>query len=425
MGAVQVIGGVAAALALGVALASPAPGRSPVPPDRSRPAPAAVGAIGGTGGSERLRLVLIDEIRGGLTPKSVVIAPDGHAFAQNMMYLHTVAVFDRQRRRIATLGERVVLGRFDDAWDRRPVRGAPVEAAVAPDGASVFVSNYSMYGGGFAHPGWDACDPADPIDPGIVYRIDAARLRIVDAIAVGRVPKFLAVTPDGRRLLVANWCSWDLSVVDLQRGREIARLPLGRYPRGIAIAPDSRTAWVTIVGERRVARVDLERLRVGHGIRDIGQRPRHVLFDPTGRYLYVSIQDERRVARVDLRDHRSIVSAPTGATPRSMALSADGRSLYVANYDSGTLTKIATSRMRAIQTVSLGYHPIGVAVDPPTCRVWVAGYTGSLWVLEERTRAGRRPRCEIEAPGADPPGPVPPMPDAAPLLRAYRSVLPN
>ena len=43
------------------------------------------------------------------------------------------------------------------------VQGGPVEAAFSPDGRDVYVSNYSMYGPGFAHPGDDTCSPvAEP-----------------------------------------------------------------------------------------------------------------------------------------------------------------------------------------------------------------------------------------------------------------------
>ena len=74
-----------------------------------------------------------------------------------------------------------------------------------------------MYG-----PGWNA-EPSDDCDRGnwddsFVYRIDLASLAIDDVIPVGAVPKFLAVTPDGRRLVVSNWCSYDMSIIELDTG---------------------------------------------------------------------------------------------------------------------------------------------------------------------------------------------------------------
>ena len=38
---------------------------------------------------------------------------------------------------------------------------------------------------------------------------------IDQVIPVGAVPKYVAVTPDDKTVLVTNWCSWDLSVIDV------------------------------------------------------------------------------------------------------------------------------------------------------------------------------------------------------------------
>ena len=65
------------------------------------------------------------------------------------------------------------------------------------------------------------------------------------------------MTPDGRLLLISNWCSYDVSVVDLASDREIRRIKVGKYPRGIAITPDSRTAYVAMLGGTRIAKIDL------------------------------------------------------------------------------------------------------------------------------------------------------------------------
>src|SRR2546422_927767 len=82
--------------------------------------------------------------------------------------------------------------------------------------------------------------PASGYSNSFVYRIDVAKLAIDQVTEVGAVPKFVAVSPDGRYVLVANWCSYDLSVIDTATGAQVKRLPIGRYPRGIAIDPTSR-----------------------------------------------------------------------------------------------------------------------------------------------------------------------------------------
>ena len=130
-----------------------------------------------------------------------------------------------------------------------------------PDGRFMYVSQYSMYGDGFYHEGTDVCSPSSGIDKSYVYRVPLDSLKIDKAIKVGAVPKFLAVTPDQKYLLVSNWCSYTLSVVDVHTSKQIESIYLGPYPRGIAVDPESRYAYVAVMGSYDIARVDLQHLR--------------------------------------------------------------------------------------------------------------------------------------------------------------------
>ena len=174
---------------------------------------------------------------GPISPKSVAASGTGLVFAQNMMYRHSVTVYDARRMRMRkTIPDTVRLSRLGHRQYPGTQRGAPVEAAFAPDGRHAYVSNYSMYGPGFGPEGSDVCSPASGYDRSFVYRIPLASLEI-DAYRVGAVPKVVAVTRDGRYVLASNWCSYDLSVISTRRGREVRRVPIGAYPRGIVVSP--------------------------------------------------------------------------------------------------------------------------------------------------------------------------------------------
>jgi len=210
----------------------PAPTSSPAPTAAPSPSPPHVAA------SDTLRLRRLAVIRGSISPKSVVATQTGLVFAQNMMYRHTMTVYNRRGKLVKTIRDRVVLATFGyPAW-RSAVNGAPVEAAVAPDGRHVYVSQYSMYGRGFGHPGWDTGWVNDVIDRSFVYEIDTTTLRITRIFRVGPVPKAVGVSPDGKWLLVGNWTHRDVSLVNLATGREVRRIVVGGNPRGIAFAPD-------------------------------------------------------------------------------------------------------------------------------------------------------------------------------------------
>lgn len=317
----------------------------------------------------------------GLSPKSVVFVPGGRFFAQNMMYNHTISVFDRSFRRIATIADTVRLDALGHPEAPGEFQGSPVEAAATPEGRYVYVSNYQMYGPGFDRPGDDLCGP-DGYDNSFVYRVDVKTLRIDQAIEVGAVPKFLALTPDGKRLFVSNWCSYDVSVVDLTSQREISRIPLGPYPRGIAMDAKRNRAYVAVMGSADIATIDLGDLSVGW-IRGVGPGPRHLVMDSDNRWLYATLNSAGVVAKIDPGRGVAVDTVATGSQPRTMAIADDGASLYVVNYGSQTVAKVRAADLTVLQSIPVGDQPIGITYDPQARTVWVALYGGALVVLAD------------------------------------------
>jgi len=340
--------------------------------------------------SPQRRLTLVTTL-GGVTPKSIVSAQNGKVFAMTMMYGHNITVFNKRYKRVKVIDDSVDLSKFGLRRYTEKVQGAPVEAALNPRTGRMYVSNYSMYGAGFGKPGFDLCKSSDKIDRSFVYEIDTKTLRKTDVIRVGEVPKYLAVTPNGRYLLVGNWCSWDISVVDLKKGKEIRRIPAGVAPRGIAFSPNSKTAYVTLVGGDRVLVIDMKTLSVKREILGVGERPRHLVMSPNGRFLYITVQgkDKKRklngrILKYDTRKRAIVAQSEALVEPRTTVISDDGKSLYVVDYYPGTIVKLRTKDLSEIQTMYLGYHPIGVTYDKATHKLWVAGYGGQVWVLKDR-----------------------------------------
>lgn len=331
--------------------------------------------------ADQRTLTEIETLSGGLAAKSVVDSGTGLFFAQNMMYRHTISVFDRDYELLATISDEVVPSAFGYADDfPGTYRGSPVEAAFNSDGSYAYVSNYRMYGGGLSEAASDGCNKGNWPDS-FVYRVDTSILQIDQLLRVGPVPKFLAVTPDDRYLLVSNWCGFDVSIIDLDTAEEITRLEVGRHPRGIAVSADSRTAYVTVMGSREIAVIDLETLDLSY--MSVGSGPRHVLLSPDERYMYVSLNSEDRIAKVDLATGETLAKVATGDAPRSMVLSDDGTALYVVNYFSDTMSKVRTSDMVEIEEHRVSDKPIGITYDEATRQVWVSAYSGTIEIFQD------------------------------------------
>jgi YVTN family beta-propeller protein len=326
---------------------------------------------------------LIRTISGDISPKSVVASGRGQVFAENMMYKHSVTVYGSDGELVKTIPDTVDLAAFGHTqYTGTSYQGAPVEVAFTPDGRHAYVSNYAMYGKGFGPEGKDSCTAASKIDNSYLYRIDTTTLVIDQVIEVGRVPKYVAVTPDGSTVLVSNWCSMDLSVVDTATAKEVNRIPIGPHPRGIAVAADGSVAYVAIMGGTDIAKVSLPSMSVGW-IRGVGGSPRHLVITPDGRTLLATLNRDGKVAKIDTATGRVVSRVSTGSAPRSMDISTDGLSVYVVNYESSTVSKIRIDDMEELQTLPTQHHPIGITYDAKTGNVWVACYVGTIMVFAD------------------------------------------
>ncbi|GEM_PF-801512 len=328
------------------------------------------------------RLTLIKTISGTISPKSVVHSGNGLFFAQNMMYQHTITVYNRKFELVKTLSDTVKLSDYGHKDYQGEYKGAPVEVAFSEGGKYAWVSNYEMYGNGFNRPGDDVCSPAGNHDHSYLYKINTDSLLIENVIKVGAVPKYVAVSPNNKYTLVSNWCTYDLSIIDIATNQEIKRISLGAYPRGIIVDKNSKFAYIAVMGSFDIAKVNLEDFSI-NWFRGIGSGPRHLVIDPENKYLYVTLNGEGQIAKIDLNSGKVISKVVTGAAPRSMDISDNGKYLYVVNYNSNTVSKVRTMDMKVLQTVSSNNHPIGITFDPQTQQVWVACYSGTIMVFQD------------------------------------------
>jgi YVTN family beta-propeller protein len=334
------------------------------------------------------RLSLYKEIAGYISPKSVTSTNTGLVFAQNMMYRHTMTVYNSSGTLLKTISDGVELANFGVRGRPGLTRGAPVEAAVTPDGKDMWVSNYSMYGTGSGPEGSDTCTPGSALaagdTPSFLYEVSTKTLSVVGVATVGMVPKYVAVTPNDKYVIATNWCSWTVSIVNEATHRLVTTIPVGAYPRGIAISPDSHLAYVAIMGSDVIDAISLSTFKIVGQIGGL-YNVRHVVIDPQNPdFLFASLNQPGDVVKIDRLTGKIVAEVHTGSDCRSLAISTDGTALYVVNYLSNTVTELASSNLRILQVVPTGTNPVGVTYDGTTGRVWVAVYTGEILVFNTK-----------------------------------------
>jgi YVTN family beta-propeller protein len=335
------------------------------------------------GDSSTKKLVLAKTISGAIAPKSVLASNNGLVSAHNMMYRHSVTIYDANSLELkATVADSVELSKYGYSKYSGNYKGAPVEGAFSPDGKYLYFTNYAMYGKGFNKEGHDTCSPASGFDSSYLSRIDLDSYKIDAVYPVGSVPKVVKVTPDNKYILVSNWCSYTVTIISVETQKTVKSIKIGRYPRGISISNDSKYAYVAEMGGNRIHRINLDDFSVNYI--PIGSNPRAIELSPDNTKLYATLNISGKVIAWDLTENKAIKSVSTGKAARSLAISSDGSALFVVNFRSGTISKVRTSDMKVIQNVKVCSEPIGVSYDASTARTWVACYGGSIKVFENQ-----------------------------------------
>lgn len=329
-------------------------------------------------------LFLVKTITGKISPKSIVHNGNGLFFAQNMMYRHTVTVYNRDFELIKSIKDKVLLSKHEEDTSfhsKEFHRGAPVECVFSNNGKYAWVSNYEMTGKGFNKPGCDNCNSKSGYDQSFVYKINTENFNIENVIKVGSVPKYLAATQNNKYVLVSNWTSGDVSIIDTELNLEIKRVPVGRFPRGIVIDNTKNVAYIAIMGGKSIAKINLNDFSKTYF--DVGEHPRHICIDEFAQTLFVTLNGEGKVAKVNLTTMK-IEKIRTGRLPRSMDYCDYNKSLYIVNYGSKFLTKVDAETFKVTDTIVTNSKPIGVTIDKDKGEIWVACYSGSIMIIKDR-----------------------------------------
>ena len=328
------------------------------------------------------KMKLISTITGDIAPKSVRASGTGFVSAHNMMYRHSVTIYDAQTLSLVkTIPDRVDLSELGFPGYSGTHRGAPVEGAFSPDGDYLYVTNYAMYGKGFNREGTDICRPSNNYDRSFLYRIDTASWEIDAAYKVGVVPKVVQVSPDNKYVLVSNWCSYDLSVISISEQKVVKTIGIGAYPRGITISSDSKYAFVAQMGGSVVHKIELGSWK--RELLNVGSNPRALVLSPDNQKLYITLNSSGRVGAFDIAANKMIKTVKTGNAARSLDISTDGSALYVVNYTSDTISKVRASDLKVLQKINVCNEPIGVTYESTNKRVWVACYGGAIKVFSD------------------------------------------
>jgi len=153
---------------------------------------------------------------------------------------------------------------------------------------------------------------------------------VLSESACGERPGHLVLTPDGGSVLVTAADSGELFRFELANDRLtlVGSLHVGREPRGVAVSSDGKLAYVALAAAAKVAVIDLQNWRPLDEI-SVGRWPRFLALSPDGSRLAVGCSGDRGVAIVDTERREQLYLEPFGALNLGqMQISADGKYVY-------------------------------------------------------------------------------------------------
>ncbi|HET8890293.1 MAG TPA: beta-propeller fold lactonase family protein [Candidatus Angelobacter sp.] len=212
----------------------------------------------------------------------------------------------------------------------------------------------------------------------------------------------VAVSPDGKFLLVANYQNDSVSLVDLDKRLVIAELDLrpgkinpaqkgvpgGEYPYGIVFAGNEK-AYVSSLRDREIVVLTLKpALAIASRIKTHGQ-PGKLIVNRAGTLLFAAADNSDSVVIADTAKDKiaaeikttapaSLLANPTrfkGSNPNSMALSPDEKTLYVTNGGTNSVAVVALDKdpddSRVVGLVPTGWYPTSVSVSRSGAMLYV------------------------------------------------------
>ena len=292
--------------------------------------------------------------------------------------------------------------------------------------------------------------PAESSRTPIAVPASTANPSVQAILPVGQAPQGLAVSPDSRRVLIANVDSRTLSIIDRGSGAASASLPMPGVPRYVAVSPDGRRAYVSMYGgdgaDSAIAIVDTDSGAVGtslasepqpyalavaatgdvyvpaHGAGSVSildaqtlqfgasvpvePNPHGVAFLPSGDRAYTANHESNSVSVIDLATNAVVATIAVGRSPHSLAVSPDGRLLAVANYLEATATLVDTGTNQVVATVPADATPQHLTFSADGAHLYIVNEEpNTVTTVDVAARAvvstttvGRSPRYIAAAP---------------------------
>ena len=180
-------------------------------------------------------------------------------------------------------------------------------------------------------------------------------------------PYQLAFSPNGKFLVVNGLARNQVDIYDAASMQLLKRFPIASMPSHLDYAPDSSRVFVSLQGTDSLVAIDLNKLEVLWKVK-IGSTPAGVMWH-NGKVLVADMGTDY-VAVTEPSDGHVVERIHTGKGAHNLFLSPDHKIIWVNNRVGGTTTSVDATTLALIHTYRIPGGPDDIAFAPD----------GKLWI---------------------------------------------
>jgi YVTN family beta-propeller protein len=246
-----------------------------------------------------------------------------------------------------------------------PLGKRPRGIHASPDGKTIYVA---LSGSPPAPPGVDesTLPPPDKDADGIGV-FDVAQGKIVRMLKGGSDPENFDVSLDGKTIYVSNEDASGVSFIDVAAGTITKTIKTGDEPEGVKLTPDGKLVYSTAEADGTISVIDPSAAALLKTFK-VGRRPRNIVFMPSGKRAYVNAENDGAIYLLDTEKNEMIqpiqLGTPGEIKPMGLALSLDSAKLYVSTGRGHKVFVVDTATNQAASSFDVGQRPWGLALSP-------------------------------------------------------------
>ena len=244
--------------------------------------------------------------------------------------------------------------------------------------------------------------------------------KAIGTIAVGKRPRGIHVSPDGKLVYVAvsgtpvggppeldahgnpilkknsgdddddagaDKAADGIAVVDVAAQKFVKKISAGSDPEEFALSKDGTRIYISNEDTKSATVINIATAKLEHII-PVGQEPEGVTTTPDGKFFYVTCEAGGDVFVIDTSTYTSVGRFKVEGRPRSVDFLRGTAIGFVPSESVGQVNVIDTARYRVLKTLTLptGSRPMRVRVAPDGKKIYVSnGRAGTISVIDSHS----------------------------------------